>query len=248
MCGIFGYIGNKEAGPILIEGLKKLEYRGYDSAGMVVLNSKNIHIKKCTGKVADLEKIYLENPIKGVIGLGHTRWATHGGVTDKNSHPHTDESGEVAVIHNGIIENFDVLRKSLEAEGHHFKSETDTEVLAHLIGAQLKNTDDIYEAVRMALKEVKGAYAIGVIYKKAPGKIIVAKKSSPLVVGIGDNEVFIASDAPAFIQYTNKVFFMKDFEMGVLTKDSAKFTNLEREELKKDLVALSLKAEQIDKG
>ncbi len=249
MCGIFGYIGNnQDAVPMIIEGLRRLEYRGYDSAGVVVLNKEGIHINKCTGKVADLECLYKKDPIKGPIALGHTRWATHGGVTEMNSHPHTDQSGDIAIIHNGIIENYDIIKRSLQDKGHVFKSETDTEVLAHLIGTYYAKINDIYEAVRQALKDVEGAYAIGVICKKEPDKIIVAKKHSPLVVGVGEHEVFIASDAPAFIKHTNKVVYMEDYEIGVLTRDSVKFTDPDGVEKKKQIAELTFDSEQIEKG
>ena len=218
MCGIVGYIGNKQAYPILIKGLKRLEYRGYDSAG-IALYDEELMIYKRKGKVSDLEDFCENKNIKSTIGIGHTRWATHGVPNDTNAHPHFSQSREITIIHNGIIENYDSIKKALIKLGHNFISETDTEVLVHLI-EEIKNKEntDIFEAVRLALNEVVGAYAIGVISNDNPDEIIVAKKGSPLVIGINDEEYFIASDATPIIEYTKDVLYLEDGEIARLKK------------------------------
>ena len=218
MCGIVGYIGNKQAYPILIKGLKRLEYRGYDSAG-IALYDEELMIYKRKGKVSDLEDFCKNKNIKSTIGIGHTRWATHGVPNDTNAHPHFSQSREITIIHNGIIENYDSIKKALIKLGHNFISETDTEVLVHLI-EEIKNKEntDIFEAVRLALNEVVGAYAIGVISNDNPDEIIVAKKGSPLVIGINDEEYFIASDATPIIEYTKDVLYLEDGEIARLKK------------------------------
>ncbi len=224
MCGIFGYIGNKEAVSLLIEGLKKLEYRGYDSAGIVVLANKKLTVEKSLGKIADLENLIAGKKIKAHIGLGHTRWATHGRPSKENAHPHTDCSGNIAIVHNGIIENYEDLRAVLIAKGHIFKSQTDTEVLVHLIEDNIKK--GVEKALRETLKKVKGSYAIGVMYKKEPHKIVVARKGSPLIIGLGKSENFIASDIPAIIKYTSRIITLHDGDIATVTKDKVEISNL----------------------
>jgi glucosamine--fructose-6-phosphate aminotransferase (isomerizing) len=220
MCGIVGYIGDKDALPILIEGLRRLEYRGYDSVGIAIIPKDKIVIKKCKGKIKNLEELLGSKDIsKSHIGISHNRWATHGPPTDMNAHPHRDCSGDIAVVHNGIIENFHELKKQLMEEGHKFKSQTDTEVISHLVEKYYKG--DLKDAVLKTLKNLKGSFALGVISKNEPEKIIAARKESPLIVGIGEGENFIASDVPAILKYTKKVIYLDDGEIAVLTKDNA---------------------------
>lgn len=220
MCGIVGYIGNKDAFPILIKGLHRLEYRGYDSAGVALINNDNkLNVYKAKGKVADLEAVAADKDVTGTIGIAHTRWATHGEPSDVNAHPHISQDEKIALIHNGIIENYETLRSQLEAAGYVFKSETDTEVLVQFIDYLMElNHTDLCSAVQMALNQVTGAYAIAVIEKGNPNTIIAARKSSPLVVGIGENEFFLASDASPFVEYTKKVVYLNDEEIAILTR------------------------------
>lgn len=204
MCGIIAYLGSSDAYPLLIKGLKRLEYRGYDSAGVALLKG-DLHVFKKKGKVAELESSFDGNSMRATIGIGHTRWATHGRPDDINAHPHLSGDGRLALVHNGIIENYAVLKSALENLGHRFVSETDTEVLVHLIEeVQRKDNLPIQEAVRVALTQVHGAYAIVVIDKKDPGKLVAARKSSPLLIGVGADEYFVASDGSPVIEYTKK--------------------------------------------
>jgi glucosamine--fructose-6-phosphate aminotransferase (isomerizing) len=226
MCGIIGYIGNKRVVPILIEGLKRLEYRGYDSAGLAVVDQGRMVIHRSVGKIKELENALWGSNLGGTIGLGHTRWATHGRPTEENAHPHTDCTGDLVVIHNGIIENYLALKEKLLAEGHFFRSETDTEVIAHLIEKYLREDRDIEVATRRALNDVTGAYAIGVLWKGDPNRIVGAKCGSPLVVGLGQGDFFFASDVPAILNHTRNVLFLDDEEMVVLTRDGVEVTTL----------------------
>ena len=218
MCGIIGYIGKQEASPIVIEGLRRLEYRGYDSAGLAVLQNGDIQTRKRKGKIDEgLANLHKSDPVNGTCGMGHTRWATHGLPTDENSHPHLDQSERIAVVHNGVIENYDSLRTKLTAKGHTFKSETDTEVLAHLVGEcyaalekaghvkETASTHPLAQAVKDALKDVVGTYGLVVISKLHPGVMVGARRGSPLIVGIGNDENFLASDANAIVNYTKRV-------------------------------------------
>jgi len=218
MCGIVGYIGHRNASPIVLEGLKKLEYRGYDSAGLALFDGKKLEVTKTKGKVAALEnKLLSAGNTNGSIGIGHTRWATHGIPNDENSHPHYSNSGELVIIHNGIIENYDSIRKELIQRGYEFKSETDTEVLVNLIEEiQNKTQLKLGEAVQLALKEVVGAYAIAVFDIKKPNELVVAKLGSPLAVGIGKNEYFIGSDASPFLEFTNKAIYLEDGQVAAI--------------------------------
>ena len=249
MCGIVGYIGKKDAFPIIINGLKRLEYRGYDSAGIALLSSTNkLNIYKKKGKVKALEDETIGQDISGTIGIGHTRWATHGEANDVNAHPHFNATEDIAVIHNGIIENYYSLKTELQSRGYIFRSETDTEVLVHLIEDILKNASvNLEEAVRLALNEVIGAYAIVVISKNVPDKLIVAKLSSPLVVGIGENELFVASDGSPLIEHTKKVSYLEDGQMAILHRNG----NLDVKSIKDNethvpyIDELQLKLEQI---
>ena len=220
MCGIFGYIGEKDAIPILIEGLRKLEYRGYDSSGIAVISNKKLHLEKSVGKIVDLEKAVAEGKRRAHAGLGHTRWATHGQPSKENAHPHLDCTGSIALVHNGIIENYEELKSDLCAKGHIFRSQTDTEVIVHLIEENIGRGPE--NAVKLALKKLKGSYAIGVIFKKFPGKIIVARKGSPLIIGIGENENFISSDVPAIVKYSSRIITLEDGDIATVTKGKIK--------------------------
>ena len=250
MCGIVAYIGSREAYPILIKGLRRLEYRGYDSAGVALLNEGNLSVYKKEGKVAVLEDFAKNHDIAGNIGIGHTRWATHGVPCDRNAHPHLSNSHRLAIIHNGIIENYASLKAELETRGYVFESDTDTEVLLNLIeDIQKEEKRTIEEAVRVALNEVVGAYAIVVIDKNEPDKIIAARKGSPLVIGIGQNEFFVASDASPIIEYTNNVVYLNDEEFAVLNRngqlDIKTLGNLEKTPY---IQKLEMDLEKIEKG
>ncbi len=229
MCGIVGYIGQKRVVPILIDGLKRLEYRGYDSAGLAVVDQGRMVIHRSVGKIKELENALWETHLGGTLGLGHTRWATHGRPTEENAHPHTDCTGDLVVVHNGIIENYLALKEKLLAEGHLFRSETDTEVIAHLIEKYLTQDRDIEVATRRALNDITGAYAIGVLWKGDPDRIVGAKCASPLVVGLGQGDFFFASDIPAILNHTRNVLFLNDEEMVVLTRDGVQITTLQGE-------------------
>jgi glucosamine--fructose-6-phosphate aminotransferase (isomerizing) len=248
MCGIVAYIGPREAYPILIKGLKRLEYRGYDSAGVALLNG-SLNIYKCKGKVSDLEALASDKNITGHLGMGHTRWATHGAPNDVNSHPHLSQSGDIAIIHNGIIENYASLKEELTNRGHVFLSDTDTEVLAHLIEDVQQNTHTtLDEAVRLALNEVVGAYAIVIISKNDPTKLIGARKGSPLVVGIGDGEYFMASDATPIIEYTRNVTYLEDGEIAFIKDDKLTIKTIENVEHTPYIETLEMNLEAIEKG
>ncbi|MBE3091832.1 MAG: glutamine--fructose-6-phosphate transaminase (isomerizing) [Candidatus Atribacteria bacterium] len=246
MCGIIGYIGSKEAVPILLDGLKKLEYRGYDSAGIAVLKDNKIKIVKCKGKVAKLENLLEKDAPKGNIGLGHTRWATHGKPNDINAHPHNGCNSEIVVVHNGIIENYMSLRERLILEGHNFISETDTEVLPHLIESNYHN--DFTLAVKESLKEIEGSYAIGVISTRDPGKIVASRCGSPLIIGIGEGEMFLASDIPALLIYTNRVIFLEEREIATITKDGVEIINSKGKILHKKVINIDWGEEMIEKS
>lgn len=245
MCGIVGYIGNKQALPILIDGLKRLEYRGYDSAGVSVFG-KVASCAKLAGRIADLENKIKNTNLSGNLGIGHTRWATHGKPITKNAHPHWDCKKETFVVHNGIIENYKVLKEKLEKEGHKFSSKTDTEALSHLI--EKFYNGNLEEAVRRTLKLVKGTYGIAVISKNDPNKIVIARSSSPLLVGIGDNEYIIASDASAVISHTKNVVYLNDGEIGVITPNDFQILTLDRRSVKKEIQELEWDIEEAEKG
>ena len=251
MCGIVAYLGKKQAYPLILDGLKKLEYRGYDSAGIAVLD-QNLSVFKKKGKVRDLENFVQSENIdtSGTLGMGHTRWATHGEPNDKNAHPHLSGNGEIALIHNGIIENYSTLKEALIELGHVFKSDTDTEVLVHLI-EEIQNKYDlpIEEAVRKSLMKVVGAYAIVVIDKKNPDVLIGARNSSPLVFGLGQDEFFLGSDASPIIKYTNKVIYLKDEDVISLNRNGEyKITNLQNTTNTHEIKELDLKIEELEKG
>jgi glucosamine--fructose-6-phosphate aminotransferase (isomerizing) len=246
MCGIFGYIGDKEATPFLIEGLKKLEYRGYDSAGIATLDQGKLFVAKCVGKITDLEKLLSQKPIGGQIGIGHTRWATHGRPSYLNSHPHEDCSGKIVIVHNGIIENYLELRRELVDQGHKFKSTTDTEVIAHLIEENFKGS--LLKSVTKALARVRGSYAIAVISEHEPEKIIVARHGSPLIVGFGNDEFFVSSDIPAMLKYTGKIIKLENDEIGEVKKNQFKLYNLKGKSIKRKTELVSWDSESAEKG
>src|SRR5688572_18601274 len=246
MCGIVGYIGSRQAAGLLIEGLRRLEYRGYDSAGIAVVNGRGLKIMKAAGKLSVLENELKEKMPQGTIGIGHTRWATHGAPTTTNAHPHTDQSGRIAVIHNGIIENSGVLRKALEQRGHTFKSETDTEVLAHLVGELYQG--NLEEAVATALRDVDGAYGLVFISSDEPGVLVAARKGSPLLIGVGEKEWFIASDASPLLQYTRSVVYLDDGEMAILTRDGYRVRNLVTARISKEVNQIDWDLDQVERG
>ena len=250
MCGIIAYVGEKEAFPILLKGLQRLEYRGYDSAGVALLENNEIAIYKKQGKVSNLEKFVGSKKLGSTIGIGHTRWATHGAPSDANAHPHTSGNNRFAMIHNGIIENYDSLKKELQSRGHVFKSETDTEVLIHLIEDICeKEMVSLEEAVRIALHEVIGAYAIVILDHNNPDKLIAAKNSSPLVIGIGENEFYVASDATPIIEYTKNVVYLDDEEIAVLHKGKkVKINNIKNQAITPYIQELEMNLEAIEKG
>src|SRR5271170_8117117 len=225
MCGIVGYIGPKKVVPVIIEGLRKLEYRGYDSAGIAVVTKEGkLEIRRAPGKLRNLEEVLQKSPIEGTYGIGHTRWATHGRPTEENAHPHRDCTGEIVVVHNGIIENYLELKKELTGEGHKFVTETDTEVIAHLVEKYSKDRP-LEEAVRLTVKRLTGVYALSVISTRDPDKIVAARLGPPSVVGLGDHEYFIASDIPALLHHTREVFFLADGDIVVITPSGVRVTD-----------------------
>lgn len=251
MCGIVGYIGKKQAYPILIKGLKRLEYRGYDSAGVALISdNKQLNVYKTKGKVADLEAFATHKDISGTVGIAHTRWATHGEPCSLNAHPHFSSSERLALIHNGIIENYAILKEKLQAKGYVFKSSTDTEVLVQLIEyIQTSNHIDLLTAVQLALQEVIGAYAIAVLDRDNPDEIVAARKSSPLVVGIGTNEFFLASDATPIVEYTDQVVYLEDEEIALIRRDKPlRIVNLNNVECSHEVKTVALNLGQLEKG
>ncbi len=246
MCGIVGYVGPKLATPLLIEGLKRLEYRGYDSAGVAIMNGKGVETRKAAGKIARLEAAIKENPPMGTLGIGHTRWATHGPPTTINAHPHTSQNGTIAVVHNGIIENATTLKRSLQARGFEFVSDTDTEVLAHLIEAAYAG--NLEAAVIEALHQVDGTYGMAVISSDEPDKIVAARKGSPLLVGLGDGEYYLASDASAVLAHTREVVYRDDDEVAVHTRDGYRILDLDAEDKDKPVSRIDWDLAQIERG
>ncbi|GAB6085379.1 glutamine--fructose-6-phosphate transaminase (isomerizing) [Alkaliphilus crotonatoxidans] len=246
MCGIVGYIGNKEATSVLVEGLSKLEYRGYDSAGIAVYNEDGIHIRKFKGRLSVLADHLEAETLQGQIGIGHTRWATHGEPSDRNAHPHTNVAGNIAVIHNGIIENYMKIKEWLiEEKSIEFKSDTDTEVIAHLIDHYYEG--DLLEAVNRAIRKMEGAYAIGVICKDEPDKIVAVRKDSPLIVGLGEGENFIASDIPALLKYTRKMHLIENDEVVLLSRDQVKIYNELGQQMDREVFHVTWDAEAAEK-
>jgi glucosamine--fructose-6-phosphate aminotransferase (isomerizing) len=248
MCGIVGYIGNRGASDVIIKGLERLEYRGYDSAGIALVNGQ-LDIKKTRGKVSKLKGMLNESPLNGHTGIGHTRWATHGEPNDVNSHPHISQSGQIALVHNGIIENYSTLKKELKDKGYRFYSDTDTEVIAQLIEEIYHSSDgvDFEHAVQLALKQIAGTYGLAIVHAQDPDHIIAARKGSPLLIGVGNDEMFIASDASPIVEYTQKVVYLDDGEMAVISKNSYQVKTIDDVKLTKEVHELSLTLDEIEK-
>ena len=224
MCGIIGYLGSKPVVPVLIEGLRRMEYRGYDSAGVALVGEQGIELRRSAGKLANLERTIENEPVDGLYGVGHTRWATHGRPTEENAHPHRDCTGRIVVVHNGIIENYLQLKHELQRQGHDFKTETDTEIVAHLVEREMKN-DGLENAVRRALKLMRGMFALVLVSAEDPEKIVAVRNGPPIVVGLGKDEFFVASDIPAILSHTRDVVFLGDEEMAVITRSGVDFTD-----------------------
>jgi glucosamine--fructose-6-phosphate aminotransferase (isomerizing) len=257
MCGIVGYVGQKQAAPIILEGLRRLEYRGYDSAGMAILDGGALRVRKKKGKIGEgLAKFLQTRPVQGTFGIGHTRWATHGPPSDENSHPHLDQSGRLAIVHNGVIENYDRLKQRLAGAGHTFHSSTDSEVLAHLIGEhhdKLKGAgnaslEGFTQAVVNALREVIGTYGIAVLSADFPGVLVGARRGSPLIVGVGQSENFLASDVTAMVAHTRQVVYLSDYDVVTLTADQFDVTNLGSDTAKVQISQIEFSAEAADRG
>jgi glutamine---fructose-6-phosphate transaminase (isomerizing) len=246
MCGIVGYIGPKEATPLLIEGLKRLEYRGYDSAGVAVYDGESLETRRAAGKIARLEGALAADPVTGKVGIAHTRWATHGPPTERNAHPHLSSDESVAVVHNGIIENSDVLRKHLIGLGHSFRSDTDTETLAHLVQELYEGS--LEEAVIGALRKVEGTFGIAVVSSKDPGKIVAARKGSPLLIGVGNGEYFLASDASAILAHTREVVYLDDGDLAVLTRDGYRVMDINAVPLRRSIERIEWDLAAIERG
>src|SRR5690242_18427560 len=234
MCGIVGYVGKKRVVPVILDGLKRLEYRGYDSAGIAVAgNGEGLEIRRAEGKLRNLEESIRLKPLDGTYGIGHTRWATHGRPTEENAHPHRDCTGKIVVVHNGIVENYLSLKKKLIEEGHKFTTETDTEIIAHLIEKHLLHTGNghhpkLEEAVRKTVKQLTGVFALAVISVAEPDKIVAARNGPPAVVGLGNDEYFVASDVPAILYHTRDIFFLGDGDLAVITPEGVRLTDLDR--------------------
>ena len=248
MCGIVGYIGCKNASQILINALKKLEYRGYDSAGIAIIENDDIIVRKCKGALKYLEEKIADEVIKGTVGIGHTRWATHGEPSDTNSHPHTSMDGSISIVHNGIIENYAELKAKLQAQGVVFKSQTDTEVVVHLIDKAYKQYKDIFKAVLEVLHVVEGSYALGVVCKDFPDRVICCRKESPLVIGLGKGENFVASDVPALLEHTRDVYYLGEKELAVLYTDHVDLFNFEGEKIIKEPSHVEWDMDAAEKG
>ena len=250
MCGIVGYIGNRNCVPIVLEGLRRLEYRGYDSAGIALLKPDGIFVVKQAGKVADLAARLgtYGDGLEGTLGMGHTRWATHGEPNDVNAHPHWDANRRIAIIHNGIIENYLAIKTKLAREGHRFHSGTDTEVLAHLIGVMFDRTGDLCTAVRLALAEVDGTYGIVALSAQDPDRLVVARKGSPLIIGVGEDEYLVASDASAIVEHTRNVVYLEDGELAELSRNRIRTLTIDDVEVEKMVEEISLELSQIERG
>lgn len=246
MCGIVGYVGNKDASEVLISGLSRLEYRGYDSAGISVLHEGELTVKKAAGRLKNLEEKLQKEKVQGHMGIGHTRWATHGAPLDKNSHPHNSNNGKISVVHNGIIENYMEIKEKLQGLGYVFYSDTDTEVIPNLVDHYYSG--NLLEAVKKAAADLKGSYALGVMALNEPDKIVATRKDSPLVVGIGDEECFIASDVPAVLNYTKSFVYLNDGEFAELCKDGLQFYNQNGEQIEREVTEITWSAESAEKG
>jgi glucosamine--fructose-6-phosphate aminotransferase (isomerizing) len=249
MCGIVGYVGNKSAVGIIVEGLKRLEYRGYDSAGVAVLDAGGLHVRRAAGRIKGLEAVLREKPVTGTLGIGHTRWATHGRPSEENAHPHTDCEGTLVVVHNGILENYLEIKERLRGEGHTFRSETDTEVLAHLVEHHLRITGRLEVAVKAALREVTGSYAIGVVSTAAPDRLVAAKQGAgSVVIGLGRGEMFVASDIPAILSHTRDVVILEDDEVAVVTAHGVELSTLDGDPVQREPVKILWDPIMAEKG
>jgi glutamine---fructose-6-phosphate transaminase (isomerizing) len=255
MCGIVGYVGPKDVVPVILEGLRRLEYRGYDSAGIAVgAAGRGLELRRAPGKLRNLEEVIRQHPIKGTYGIGHTRWATHGRPTEENAHPHRDCTGRIVVVHNGIVENYLELKRELAGEGHTFVTETDTEIIAHLVEQELRSAESsgktmlLEDAVRRAARRLTGAYAISVISADAPDTIVTARNGPPAVVGVGEGEMFVASDVPGILHHTRMMYFLADGDVAVLTPQGVKFTNLEGERVVRRVEKILWDPIQAEKG
>ncbi|HYU54198.1 MAG TPA: glutamine--fructose-6-phosphate transaminase (isomerizing) [Gemmatimonadaceae bacterium] len=246
MCGIIGYIGTRGATPLLLEGLQRMEYRGYDSAGVAVMNGNGVETRKTAGKISNLERSLAASPVQGDTGIGHTRWATHGVPNERNAHPHVDCKGEIAVVHNGIIENSGTLKQGLEARGHEFASETDTEVIAHLIEEAFDG--NLEDAVIEALWQIEGTYGIAVVSSRDRNKIVAARKGSPLLIGLGDGEYYVASDVSAILAHTREVVYLDDGDVAVLTRNGYTVLNQRAQQLERRVSKIDWDLDQIERG
>lgn len=247
MCGIIGYVGDEQkAMEVILDGLGKLEYRGYDSAGLAIIENRNIFIEKRSGKLENLKKALEGREEKAFVGIGHTRWATHGNPTDENSHPHFSEDKRVAVVHNGIIENYQEIKEELLKEGYKFTSQTDSEVVAHLFSKYY--TGDMVKTLMKVREKIRGSYALGVIDSENPDRIVCTRKESPLILGLGNGKNFIASDVPAILKYTRDVIFMENDEIALIEKDRVSVYNSQGIEIKKDITKIEWSMEQANKG
>src|SRR5712692_5168773 len=254
MCGIVGYVGKKRVVPIIIEGLRRLEYRGYDSAGIAVAgNGEGLQIRRAEGKLRNLEEVIRQKPLDGTYGIGHTRWATHGRPTEENAHPHRDCTGKIVVEHNGIVENYLSLKKKLIEEGHKFTTETDTEIIAHLIEKHLLKTGNgrgpsLEEAVRKTVKELTGVFALAVIYVDEPNKIVAARNGPPAVIGLGNDEYFVASDVPAILYHTRDIFFLADGDLAVVTPNGVQLTDFDGKPIQRQVQHVTWDPIMAEKG
>src|SRR5487761_1237777 len=256
MCGIVGYVGPKKVVPVIIEGLRRLEYRGYDSAGIAVGSpaSTTLEVRRAKGKLHNLEEVLKERPLDGTFGIGHTRWATHGRPTEENAHPHRDCSGRIVVVHNGIVENYLDLKRELTAQGHKFVTETDTEVIAHLLEQVQKDAEAagapilLEDAVRRAVKHLTGAFALGILSATEPDKIIAARSGPPVVIGVGEGESFVASDVPGILHYTRNMYFLGDGEMAILTRQGVRLTDFDGNAIERPLTRIQWDPIQAEKG
>lgn len=248
MCGIVGYIGKKQAAPLLLNGLKRLEYRGYDSAGLATLHGGRIDLRRAVGRVHELEQRLDEQPLTGTLGIAHTRWATHGRPSERNAHPHLDASGRIALVHNGIIENHAAIRALLESKGIAFRSETDTESLVQLIGFLYRENGDILGSVRHALRDVQGTFGVAVLCSEAPEMLIAARRGSPLLVGLGEHELLLASDGSAIIEHTSEVVYLSDNEIVTLGPEGFEASTIDAEPVEKVIDTLEISLEQIELG
>src|SRR6202161_4858696 len=256
MCGIVGYVGPKKVVPVIIEGLRRLEYRGYDSAGIAVgsPSSKTLDVRRAKGKLINLEEVLREHPLHGTFGIGHTRWATHGRPTEENAHPHRDCSGRIVVVHNGIVENYLELKRELTAQGHKFVTETDTEIIAHLIEQVQKDAEAagepiaLEDAVRRAAKRLTGAFALGVLSATEPDKIVVARFGPPVIIGVGEGESFVASDVPGLLHHTRNIYFLADGDMAILTLAGVELTDFEGKPIQRAITRITWDPIQAEKG